>query len=198
MSSRIAGVCGITSQLTGLATILVATSVSPWFSWTENYVSVLGVEGSATVLFNSGLILSGALSLAFAAGLWMNLPLELSSRAGQAGVGCLVMGSMSLSAMGIFPRSVEYPHNIASITFLFFIVLALLLIGLTVVTRSGKKWGWFSLGAGILILTLQPVPWPWSGGAIQQLLFCLPWSLWTIVISAGLLTGARAVVVEAG
>ena len=187
MSSRIAGVCGITSQLTGLATILVATSVSPWFSWTENYVSVLGVEGSATVLFNSGLILSGALSLAFAAGLWMNLPLELSSRAGQAGVGCLVLGSMSLSAMGIFPRSVEYPHNIASITFLFFIV-----------TRSGKKWGWFSLGAGILILTLQPVPWPWSGGAIQQLLFCLPWSLWTIVISAGLLTGARAVVVEAG
>ena len=198
VSSRIAGVCGIASQLAGLATVLVTVSVSPWYSWTENYVSVLGTEGSVTVLFNSGLILTGVLGLIFAAGLWRNLPSGLLNRPGKAGVACLVLGSASLSAMGIFPRSIEYPHNIASITFLFFIVLGFLLIGLTGITGSSKKWGWLSLGAGLSILVLQPVPWPWSGGAIQQMLFCLPWSLWTVVISARLLAGNRAVSTGAG
>ncbi|UCH43350.1 MAG: DUF998 domain-containing protein [Dehalococcoidales bacterium] len=192
MSSRIAGVCGIASQLTGLATVLVAALISPWFSWTESYISMLGIEGSVTVLFNSGLIVTGVLGLIFTSGLWRHLPSELLNWAGKAGVACLVLGSLSLSAMGIFPSTLEYPHNTASITFLFFIVLGFLLIGLTGVTKASKKWGWFSLCAGVLILALQPIPWPWSGGAIQQMLFCLPWSIWTVVVSTRLLMRNRA------
>ena len=66
MLSCIAGACGIASQLVGLAILLASISICPWFSWTEKYISVLGVEGSATTLFNSGLILTGVLSLVFA------------------------------------------------------------------------------------------------------------------------------------
>ena len=83
VSSRVAGVCGIVSQLTGLATVLVAVLVSPWFSWTGSFISTLGIEGPVTVLFNSGLILTGVLGLVFAAGLWRNLPPDLSGRAGK-------------------------------------------------------------------------------------------------------------------
>ena len=188
MPSRIAGVCGIASQLIGLTALLVAVSAFSWFSWTENYVSVLGVEGSATVLFNCGLILSGVFSLIFAIGLGSNLISSLSSRLGRLGVTSLILGSIALSAMGIFPRSIEWLHNSASIVFLWSIALALILIGVAVIMESHRSWGWLSLSAGVLVVVFQLIPWPWSGGAIQQLLSCLPWSLWTIVFSAVLLT----------
>ena len=49
---RIFGACGMISQLVGLAVLLIAAFSSSWFSWVENDISVLGVEGSATTLFN--------------------------------------------------------------------------------------------------------------------------------------------------
>ena len=69
MQRRIAGACGITSQLVALTSLLIVVSSSPWFSWTEDYVSVLGIRGSARMLFNWGLILTGLFSLIFAIGL---------------------------------------------------------------------------------------------------------------------------------
>lgn len=195
MLTRIAGVCGITSQLVALAAVLLAISRSPRFSWTENDISVLGVEGSVTALFNSGLILAGVLSLIFAIGLGRSL---LSSRLGQLGMGSLILGSMAMSAIGIFPRTINLPHDWASIAFFVFIIMALLLVGAAAIIASQMRWGLLSLTAGFLILVFMLVPWPWSGGAISQLLFCLPWSLWTIVFSIGLLLRIRPVDVREG
>ena len=187
---RIAGVCGTTSQLVAITTLLVAISGSPWFSWTESHISVLGVEGSAATLFNLGLVLTGVLSLIFAIGLRQSL---LSSRLGQLGMVSLILGSIAISAMGIFPRTIDLPHDSASIAFFVFIILAFLLIGVAAITASQLKWGLLSLTAGVLIIAFWLVPWPWSGGAIPQLLFCLPWSLWTIVFGVGLLVRTRPV-----
>ena len=182
--TRIAGVCGITSQLVGLMVLLIVIYSSPWFSWTENDVSVLGVEGSGTTLFNSGLILVGVLSLIFATGLWRSF---LSSRTGRLGMASLILGSIAISATGVFPRSIDLPHDLSSIAFFVFIALALLLIGSAAITVSRIRWGALSLVAGVLIIIFQLVPWPWSGGAISQSLSCLPWSLWTIAFGVRLL-----------
>ena len=142
------------------------------------------------MLFNWGLILTGVLSLIFAIGLGHNL---LFSRLGQLGMVSLILGSMAISAMGIFPRTIDLPHDLASIAFFVFVALALLLIGAAAVTASQMLWGLLSLTAGVLILVFQLVPWPWSGGAIPQLLSCLPWSLWTIVFGVKLLMGSSPV-----
>ena len=184
MSRRITAICGIASQLVGLTVLLVVISRSPQFSWTENNISILGVDGSATALFNSGLIVTGVLSLIFAIGLGKNL---LSSRLGQMGVVSLILGSMAFSAIGIFPRDIDLPHDLASVVFFIFIILALLLIGVAAITTSHKRWGLLSLTAAVLIIAFQLVPWPWSGGSIPQLLYCLPWSLWTIAFGMKLL-----------
>ena len=195
MLRRIAGVCGITSQLVALAAVLLAISGSPRFSWTENDISVLGVEGSATTLFNAGLILAGALSLIFAIGLGKSL---LSSRLGQLGMDSLILGSMAMSAIGIFPRTISLPHDWASIAFFVFITAAVLLVGVAAVIALQMRWGLISLTAGFLIVALMLVPWPWPGGAISQLLFCLPWSLWTIGFGAVLLVRTSPVDVREG
>ena len=185
MLRRVAGVCGITSQSVGLISLLATVSMSPWFSWTGNHLSVLGVKGSATTLFNFGLILTGVLSLIFAIGLGKN---PLSRRLlGQLGVASLVLGSVALSAMGAFPRTTGLPHNLASLAFFLFIPLAISLIGIGIISTSQKIWGALSLMAAILIVVFQLVPWPWSGGAIPQLLSVLSWSLWTIAFGVRLL-----------
>jgi len=190
---KIAGVCGITSQLIALTMLLVVTINSPWFSWTEHNISVLGVEGSLTAVFNWGLILTGLFSVIFAISLRKNL---LSSRLGQFGIISLVIGSIALSATGIFPRSIDLPHDVASVVFFLFIILALLLIGTAAITASQMKWGFLSLIAGVIIVALWGIPWTWNGGAIPQLLFCLPWSLWTTVFGVALLVRSSLVDVK--
>jgi len=187
---RIAGACGIASQLVVLTALLVTISGSPWFSWTENHISVLGVEGSATALFNWGLILTGILSLIFAIGLRQSL---LSSRLGRLGIASLILGSMAISAVGIFPRTIDLSHDLASVAFFMFIIMAFLLVGVAAIAASQMRWGLLSLMAGVLILAFWLIPWSWSGGAIPQLLFCLPWSLWTIIFGIGLLVRASPI-----
>ncbi len=184
MQRRISGVCGITSPLVALTVLLVAISGCPSFSWRENNISLLGVEGSATTLFNWGLILTGLLSLVFAIGLVKSI---LPSRLGKLGIGSLLLGSMAISAMGVFPRTLDLPHDLAASAFLIFVTAAFLLIGVATIIASQRVWGLLSLVAGVLIITFRLVPWPWSGGAISQLLFCLPWSLWTIIFGVRLL-----------
>ena len=177
MLRRVSGACGIISQLLGLAIILVAVSNSPWFSWTENDISVLGVEGSVTALFNWGLILTGLFYLVFAVGLSRSLP---SSWAGKSGGVSLILGSLSLSATGIFPRTFDLPHDTASVGFYVLMALALLLVGVVAIRSSRMLAGWLSIAGSVLMIGLLLIPWPWSGGAIEQLLSCVPLSLWTV------------------
>jgi len=188
MLTKTAGICGIISQFVGLATLLLSASNSPAFRWTENDISFLGVEGPTTALFNSGLIVTGLLGLVFAIGLGQSLPLH---RPGRWGVVSLLLGSMALAAIGIFPRTISLPHNLASITFFIFIILALLLIGIAAINAAQTRWVVLSLTATALIIVFIIVPWPWPGGAIPQLLLCLPWSLWTTAFGVELLFRTR-------
>lgn len=190
---NIAGVCGIASQLVPLTVWLVAIASSPWFSWTENKFSDFRVKGSAASLFNSGLILSGILSLVFAIGIRKTL---LSSRLGELGVASLILGSIALSGIGAFPETVILPHNLASIAFFVFSTLAPLLVGVAAITASRMTWGLLSLTTGTLKITLALAPWPWSGNAIPMLLYSLPSALWTIVFAVALLVKSRPVDVK--
>jgi len=189
---KVSGVCGVAFPFVGLAVILVTVSNSPWFSWTENDISVLGVEGSTTVLFNWGLIFTGLISLVFAIGLRKNL---VSGRMGWLGINTLILGSVAISATGILPRSIDVPHDIVSIGAFVCGALALLMIGVAAVRAHRMTLGVLSLSGGILVGVFLLAPWPWSGGAIEQLLAYTPWALWTMAFGVRLLIEPRPIVV---
>ena len=68
---KISGICGIITPLIAYTFILLAINYYPPFSWTDNALSDLGVvKGITSVLFNSGLIIAGILTLVFATGLF--------------------------------------------------------------------------------------------------------------------------------
>ena len=182
---RVTAVCGIVSQFVGLTVLLVAAiSNSPWFSWTENHISAFGVEGSAKALFNGGLILAGIFSLIFAIGLGRCL---LSGRLGQLAMVSLILGSIAVFDMGVFPRTFDFMHGAATTAFFVFITLALLLIGVVAITASQVMWGLLSITAAVLVVGPLLVLGPLSGGAIGQLFAYLPWSLWMIAFGVMLL-----------
>ncbi|MDY6834891.1 MAG: DUF998 domain-containing protein [Chloroflexota bacterium] len=186
---RISGLFGIASQVMLVTVILLSIILSPWFSWTENFLSVLGVKGAATLLFNLGFVCSGVMSLLFAIGLGLNF----SSRRllGQIGAVCLTGVSFGLIGIGIVPRDEGAIHDYAAVLFFACIPLALVLIGVELFLLSSKVLGVFSIVAGGLAIGLQMAPWPWSGGAIPQVISSLPWTLWSVVLAVRLLRGAK-------
>ena len=178
---RVAGVSGIASQVVAGAALAAAVVRSPWFSWTGNELSVLGVEGSATALARCGFIVAGLLNVPFVLGLAKSLPRNRLSR---PGIGCLVLGSLALAGIGAFPRSIDLPHDLSSALFFVFVSLALVILGVAAVAASRVPWGLSSLAAGLLMAALQLVSFPWQGGAIPQVLAAVPWSVWTIANGA--------------
>jgi hypothetical membrane protein len=72
VSLKAAGLCGVATPIIVLPLILLSISYSPWFSWTRNALSDLGVH-EAAILFNSSLMIGGVLALAFAFGLMQSL-----------------------------------------------------------------------------------------------------------------------------
>jgi hypothetical membrane protein len=187
----ISRICGVISPLTGLIFIWIAVHNSPWFRWTEEDLSVLGVNGSAAAFFNCGLVLTGLLSLAFVIGpgrsLLLRQPLEY------AAILSLVFGSIALAIIGLVPRTNAIPHNIASGAFFILIPLGMFVIGLSLIKSTQLPLGIFSMVTAILMVGLQLAPWPWQGGAIPQLLSSLPWSLWMVTMGIRLLLGSNLV-----
>jgi len=185
---RVAGATGIASQIAAGTTIVAAIVCSPWFSWTENELSILGVEGPATGLVRWGFIAAGLLNLPFVLRLAKDLPQNPLTR---SGTWCLALGSLTLAGAGIFPRSMDLPHDISSIAFFVLVTMALVVIGIGATAAYRMAWGLVTLTAGVLMAIIQCVPWPWSGGAIPQVLAVLPWSVWTLVNGAFFVLGRR-------
>lgn len=182
---KIAGLCGVLSPFLGLALVGVAIYYYPTFSWTENYLSLLGVEGPARASFNASLIVDAVLAIAFAVGFAATL--SSRRRLGRLGIAVLILGACAIGFVGIFPRTTGAPHNYASAFFFALVPLALFIIGAAQLASSRMASGLLTFACGILMVVLQLIPWPWGGTAISQLLAGLPWSLWLFVSGVRLL-----------
>lgn len=163
--------------------ILSAIYLSPWFSWRENALSDLGVNGVAAMIFNGGLIFSGLLTLIFTFGLRETLRDRTSSR---ISVVTLMFTSVVLSAIGVFPETVKPWHLYFSVAFFVLLPISLLTIGVTAVLQPSKRrTGLFT----VLLGFASVIPWifPWRGAAIPETLTALVASVWLFIVGFRLL-----------
>jgi hypothetical membrane protein len=187
MLKIVAGISGLLSQVVAVATLVFVLIKSPWFRWLEHNLSILGVEGSARVLFNVGIGIAGILGIVLAVGLWDCV--GSGGSAGGVGIVSLALGSTALAVIGLVPRTTALPHNIATVAFFVLIALAVCLVGVQFLLEGRMVGGILSIAATVFIIGFQVIPWPTEGGAIPQLLSCVPWSVWTLVFSVRLLVG---------
>jgi hypothetical membrane protein len=178
---RIAGWCGIASPVVALACVFAAASISPWFSWTSNYISDLGgypgerpiwsVHGAASVLLDVGLMVGGALGMMFASGLRGTKGLGTSC--GRLGSFLFLIDMLAMTCVGIFPESTGGPHGVSAVAYFVLIPLSLFLMGISFrETSYDKRFGVMALLLGLVSFFSFPLfalPRPYRANAIVEL-----------------------------
>jgi len=170
-----------------LSLILLSISYSPWFNWSENALSDLGVHEAAT-LFNSTLMIGGVLTLVFATGLLQTLR---RTKTGFTGALVFVVGAVSLFAIGLFPETAGRIHFYVSVSFFAFAALSMIIIGVALVRASERNVGVFSVFAGLFAAAVWILFWsiPHRGVAVPELLSVLAASAWSVITGAKMIKG---------
>ena len=184
MLLRIAGLCGVVGPIISLSLIALAVNYSPWFNWFNNALSDLGVN-EAAFIFNSGLIIGGILTTIFAIGL---MQIFREQVLGFIGAFTLVLSSVSLCAIGIFPESAGRIHFYVSVAFFVLLVISLFFIGVALVRKSSQLYlGFFSILAGLVAAAAWVIP--HEGVAIPEITASVAGSVWAVVLSIKILQG---------
>jgi hypothetical membrane protein len=183
---QIFGYFGIFTPILGFAMVLIAIGTAPWFSWTGNALSDLGVEGLTAVLFNSGLAMTAAMMMAFSLGLY---ELTRGNRVGTLSFLLMLAASGWLLGIGRFPETAGRIHFYFSVAF--FATLPLALAAFTVYAlRKGPRWLAHLTAACGLAAAVVWAP-DWNAVAIPEALSALAVGIWSTVTGLWMIRTAR-------
>lgn len=175
---KTASILGVISGVWSVISILIAISVSPWFSWVSNALSDLGVSPAA-LIFNQGLIVSGFLALIFALS---HFKIVKSSLGGRVGNVFLVLAAVSLIGIGVFTEDFTPHHFIFSVLFFVFVLFAFLSYGAGFLFEMNCKWlGVYCIVFGVIGIIAWALP-VWDGVAIPEAITAFPAALFIAIL----------------
>jgi len=172
---RIGGLCGIAAPIITIALIMLAIYLSPWFSWTDNALSDLGVREAAAI-FNSSLIIGGLLALVFALGLREILKEHWLENVGTA---LFILDAILLCCIGVFPESAGRIHLYVSVAFFLLLPASLVLIGAAAAMGPCKRLGMVTIASGFVTGLIWMFP--WASPAVPEMLTSLTASFWSVL-----------------
>ena len=171
------GLFGIVTPVVGFTLILLAISTAPWFSWTGNALSDLGVRGLTATIFNGGLMATALSMMAFSAGVW---ELTDGSTLGRAGSGALFLAAFFLMGIGIFPETVEPHHLVFSVAFFVALPVSMFVLSAHMIRSGMKDLGYLSVAAGIVAALIWALE--WDGVAIPEAVSALMAAVMSVVL----------------
>jgi hypothetical membrane protein len=181
MNVRILRLCGFFGMLTpvvGFIMVFLAISQAPWFSWTMNALSDLGVDGFEAVLFNSGLPLTGAVMMMFSAGLF---ELTKGSTVGRAGSAVHLASSVFLILIGVVNETIEPWHYVVSFAFFSSLAVMLAIMGVYHWRTNMRRFSILAWGATVVGVVVWMLP--WRGVALPEAISALCVSVWQVSLS---------------
>ena len=139
---------------------MISMSLNPWFSIARNALSDMGAIGVKYAwVFNSGLIISGALAFLYSA----YLLLALRSRLELLASSIMLLASIHLILIGLFPEG-TYPHFFVSMEFFILMGVSMLLFGVAFTRDGARRYGiCFAAMAVVGFLAAILGPWPSTG-----------------------------------
>lgn len=123
---RVSGLCGVLGSISTFVMVFVATAISPWFRWDTNALSELGV-GEVSLIFNSAVVIGGALNFIFALGVRKYLS---GTRVVRIGTALIMLSSVSLALVGIFTIEYHLAHAVVSLVYFVSAPIGFILMGL--------------------------------------------------------------------
>jgi hypothetical membrane protein len=173
---KAAGLSGVVAPIISISLISLAIHSAPWFRWTGNALSDLGVEGFPAIIFNTALIIGGMLTAVFAIGLMKALRGHILSRVGSI---LFLLDAFALCAVGVFPETVGRLHFYVSVAFFALFPLSLIFTG-SIMLRKPTQRGWGILAISIAIIAVGVWMFNWSSAAIPEIVASLAASSWSI------------------
>lgn len=170
---RFSGLFGILSPLVGFSTVFCAIRVSPWFDWSRNALSDLGVSGLSALIFNSGLVITGMLLIIF----YLGLREYVNRSIGKLGSYIFLASSLFLSFIGVFNERFGIIHFYVSVGFFVSLIFYLLVFGFYFLSEKSIPFGIISLIAGIIGIFVWSLP--WDGIAIPEAVSSLAAGFWS-------------------
>ncbi|MEM2109439.1 MAG: DUF998 domain-containing protein [Candidatus Odinarchaeota archaeon] len=175
---KFSSILGVIAGVWSVISILVAISVSPWFSWISNALSDLGVS-SAALIFNQGLIVGGCLALIFALSNFKTVKDSLGGRVGNV---FLVLAAISLIGIGVFTEDFIPHHFIFSVLFFVFVLFAFLSYGAGFLFEMKcKPLGVYCIIFGVIGIIAWALP-VWDGVAIPEAITAFPAALFIAIL----------------
>jgi len=108
---RLMGWFGVLAPILAAVMIYLSIGSTPGWSVTEDTLSHLGAVGFGAVLFNNGLVMSGALMLVFGAGLY---EFSAGDTVGRIGTGLYLLSSGLVIALSLATLEFQPIHNLAA------------------------------------------------------------------------------------
>jgi hypothetical membrane protein len=167
---------GTLSPIIGAMVILISISMTPNWSLSKT-LSDLGSEGFSSVLFNSGLLMTGSLAMLYAAGLFEFTKGDIF---GQIGSVAFLVYSISTCVLGVAIIDLGVIHDqFASLLFVMVPVSASLL-SYNMYIRGLTKYAIL----GILSTILGTLPWVIGGpvNAVKELIALTPFSIFQVAL----------------
>lgn len=183
---KILGSFGAITPVVGFSTIFIAIRTAPWFSWTENALSDLGVSGVTSIIFNYGLMITALCMMAFSIGIFFYTKDNLIGNSGSI---TLIAASIFLFGIGLFPETIKPHHFYFSVAFFAALPISLLILSLYMTRTNNKKIAYFSIIMGIISIIIW-IP-KWDGVAIPETISALSTSLISISIGQKMKKDAR-------
>jgi hypothetical membrane protein len=183
---EIAAWIGALAPIFALVSIGISIALSPWFSWTQNALSDLGVSKVAPI-FNSGLILTGILTSIFAIAL---AKAEQEDNIRLVGAIVLLFMGISTVGVGVFTEAFLGMHILFAFSCFGSLILSFTLFCVGFVLELGtKKLIYIASSITIIgfvawyIIALSPINIRLSGVATVEALIAFPFFPLYIMLS---------------
>lgn len=173
LDRRLGVAAGALAPVVALGTILLATALSPTFSWARSALSDLGVTPASALAFNGGLVAGGVLAL----------PLALVLATDGRSVLAIALGltTVSMALVGVF-RSGHPLHFPVALGFYLGATLTMLIDGIGSIRADRRAWGLTATGLAVVHLGAW-IAWsagvrPGSGLAIPEAIGAVLFAIW--------------------
>lgn len=167
---------GAPNSIIGALMIYISITMTPDWTMSQS-ISALSGGGFGSVVFESGLLMAGAMAMIFSAGLF-----EFSEKdfLGMVGSGGVLIYGMSISSLGLTLVDLgEFRGYIVYIIF-FVVPVSLALLSVHLFKRGLPVYA--ALGAIAAVIGI--IPWIRGGPATatQELMVLLPFSIWQLAM----------------
>lgn len=185
-------IAGIVGPLVTLSLTTLDTVISPWFTWTNNALSDLGVH-PYSYLFNYSLIFEGIMNLLLAIGLYQAYKIRKYT------VATLIISGFGLAMVGVFVETYHLYHLTFALIYFILFPASIIMFSRQIGSnhRPQAMFGYaisvislITIVAGILI-GFGEISSVSLGLAIPEMIEAVLLGIWSIYISAWTLTRSR-------